>query len=150
MKRIASWAGIAATGMLLYSAGYVTAKQSNSTEAKREAYLKEYIQSRADVLIHGMQINLDLRSGKKPGEIKTSPDVGVKYIDNLAKGVNDSDLAHTVMASDIVSYYEMKASSESAPQATQAASKAILQLEVMQTAQNQKMIELLKQIAAKK
>gem|GEM_PF-2583804 len=95
-----------------------------------------------------LKISIALMGGKEPKDVSRQPVFDL--VESYRIGTQSPDGLKGLAAKALNSFHLQKAQAQSAPQVSQAAAEAQIQLSIIQIQQNQRIIGLLEQIAKKK
>lgn len=136
---------IIAVATIFTTAGYVVGQTEDSSPMGR------VVRSEFDLELTGAKVRLDtLRDQSNPENVKALNGAVDSYSTVMKEAARDPSLSQAAIQRSIYIYYLNNSSTRSAPQATQLAAEETYRLSILQAQQNQRIIELLEQLAKQK
>jgi fructose-specific component phosphotransferase system IIB-like protein len=147
-KRVKS--GVIAIGIIVaFAGGFVVAQETSGTEKKKADFLGQNRVHKLDAMIAMAKKRAMLLGVKVEDKDKPSPqELGGAnaFILDYTKAANDSDLTNALAGTFYSDYLYEEEASKTAPQLSNAHEKAMLHFQMLQVAQNQRIIELLEKM----
>jgi len=122
--------------------------QANIQKSVADTTWDTSITKQIAVMNDALKANLALMNGEEPKDVSRKP--MYELVEAYRAGVKSADGVKGLTSKALNSYHLNKATAKSAAQVSQAADEAQIELSLIQIQQNQRIIELLEEVAKKK